>query len=93
MASPFSVMERSALSENSKNATLAQELVRRMMNTTEYLPQEERNKIIEKFITRLKRSGYNKDQIRNIVVSGLKGYETKMEKAKLNNEKLHRSAK
>ena len=93
MASPFSVMEKSALPENSKNATLAQELVRRMMNTSELLTQEERNEVIEKFIIRLKRSGYHEDQIRNIVMSGLKGYETKKEKAKLNDEKLHRSAK
>ena len=92
MSSPFSVMERSAQPENTKNSTLAQELIRRMLNTSEMIPQEERNVVVEKFILRLRRSGYNKDQVRNIIISGLKGYQTKKERAKLNNKMLHRSA-
>ena len=92
MASPFSVMERSAQPENTKNSTLAQDLVRRMFNTSEMLPQEERDMVIEKYILRLRRSGYSKKQVENIIISGLKGYETKKEKARKNNKVLHRSA-
>ena len=79
MASPFSVMERSALPENTKISTLTQDLVRRMLNTSELISQGERNLVIENYIIKLTRSGYSKVQFKRIVISGLKGYENKKE--------------
>ena len=50
MNSPFSILERSALPESTKMSSLTQEVVRRMANTSEDVPQEERNQIVENLI-------------------------------------------
>ena len=93
MNSPFCILERSALPDNTKISSLSQEIIRRMLNTCEQVPQEERNNIIENFISKLKRSGYRQDQVKNIVEAGLIGYERKLEKARASGQGIHRSAK
>ena len=92
MASPYCIMEKSAMPESTKVSSLAQDLVRRMTNTTEMVTQQERDSIVEDYILKLARSGYNKKQRREIIESGLKGYETKLEKAAKSGNPLHRSA-
>ena len=93
MTSPYCIMERTAMAENSKIASLSQDLIRRMTNTSEMVPQEVRDEIVEKYVSKLTVSGYNKDQVRRIVEAGLKGYQTKLVKCAKNGTKLHRSAK
>ena len=93
MNSPYCILERSALPENTKISSLAQEISRRMFNTSEEIPQEERNTIIENYISKMRRSGYRQDQIENIVKAGLIGYERKLEKARGSEQGIHRSAK
>ena len=90
--SKFCVMERTAMSENSKTSTLSQDLIRRMMNTSELVDQQERNATIEKYIDKLKVSGYSEIQVKNIIESGLKGYETKLNKARREKREIHRAA-
>ena len=92
MASPFCIMEKSAMPESTTVSSLSQDLIRRMVNTCERVLQQERDRIIEEYIKKLHRSGYNKEQIWNIVESGLKGYETKLDKAAKTGARLHRSA-
>ena len=93
MNSPFCILENSALSDSTKISSLSQEVIRRMMNTHEQVPQAERNTIIERFITKLRLSGYRKDQVENIISAGLKGYEKKLEKCQKSGKDLHRSAR
>ena len=93
MNSPFCILERSALPENTKISSLSQEVVRRMLNTSEMVRQEERNAILETFITKLRVSGYRQEQTKRIVEAGLKGYEGKLEKARKSGEDIHRSSK
>ena len=85
-------MEQSAMPMNNKNASLSQDLIRRMVNTSEMGSQRERNQIVEKYISRLRLSGYNGEQCKNIVESGLKGYQSKLENCKKFKSKLHRPA-
>ena len=92
MKNPYCVMQKSAMPEKSKISTLAQDLIRRMINTSEMVSQEERDGIIENYIDRLAVSGYSKAQIREIVQSGLLGYQTKLIKAEKAGENLHRGA-
>ena len=92
MKSPFCIMESSAMPSNTKTASLAQDLVRRMMNISESRSQEERNIVTEKYIQKLRRSGYSTTQTKEIVEAGLKGYESKREKCLKNGIELHRSA-
>ena len=50
VSSKFCLLEIGAMSENTKNATLSQDLIRRMLNTSERTKQEERNQVVEKYI-------------------------------------------
>ena len=93
MNSPFCILEKSALPDNTKISSLSQEVVRRMLHTSELVPQEERNQVVEKFVSKLKLSGYRDDQVREIVKAGLKGYERKLGKAKNMGTSVHREAK
>ena len=93
MTSKYCIMERSALSENMKTASLSQEVIRRMLNMSEEIPQEERNEVLEKFISKMETSGYSQEKIKNIVISGLKGYETKLKRARIEKRGIHRDGK
>ena len=75
MASNMMIQRDSAMPENSKMATLNQELVRRMMNTSEDLGMDERVLVVEDYCQKLANSGYKKPQITKVVVGGLTGYE------------------
>ena len=66
---------RSAMPEGTRRATLNQELIRRMVNTSELVPMNTRLEIIDKYAGKLLNSEYPLDQTRNIIIGGLKGYE------------------
>ena len=70
------------MSENPKMQCLANDLVRRMMNTKEDRPDSFRATIIDKYGVKLMTSGYSKEQSRRILVSGMKGYLRKKERRK-----------
>ena len=93
LSSKFVVMEKSALSWDSKRAVLSQEVIRRSMNMCNDISQEERDSKIENFTTMLLDSGYTHTQAREVVVSGLTGYERKVEKAASEGSEIHRGAK
>ena len=92
MKNPYCIMKSSAMSEKSKIQILSQDLIRRMQNTCQTIPQSERNKIVDSYTDRLVRSGYSQSQVREIIVSGLMGYENKVTRAKRDNIPLHRPA-
>ena len=92
MKTPFCVMKNSAMSEKSKISILSQDLIRRMQNTGQTISESERISIIDNYIDRLLVSGYNVEQIREIVESGLKGYLRKLNRAIKSGIPLHRPA-
>ena len=77
VSSKYCTLEISAMSWNMKRAILSQELIRRLLNTSDGVELEIKDKIVTSMCERLKRSGYRKDQIREIITSGLKGYNRK----------------
>ena len=91
LKSPYFVMMSSAMSASAKISTLSQDLIKRMMNCSETVPQSERDGIVNDYIDRLMVSGYE-NQVREIVESGLLGYEGKLERARKSNIPLHRPA-
>ena len=93
MGTRFCVKEESAMAYNSKRSALAQEVIRRRLNTSEMVPQMERNNILERFVDKLRRSGYNESQTREILVAGLSGYENKKNRAEREQKDLHRDGK
>ena len=63
------VEKRTAMRENQKVQILTQEVIRRLGNTTEGLPQREYQNMIDRFCQKLYNSGYSEDQMRRIVVA------------------------
>ena len=52
-----------------------QEMIRRMINTSEELEISERTQVVDEYAQKLINSGFKLDQTRNILVGGLTGYE------------------
>ena len=69
------LMQRSAMPENTKMATLNQEMIRRMVNTSELVDIEKRLEVIDNYARKLINSEYDLEVTRRIIVGGLKGYE------------------
>ena len=92
MKNPYCVMKSSAMSEKSKIQILSQDLIRRMQNVCQTISQSQKNEIIDNYSDRLFRSGYSQSQVREIIVSGLVGYENKLARAARQNIPLHRPA-
>ena len=81
-----------AMGENPKVQCLANDLVRRLLNTREELPNEERRKVIDGYGIKLLTSGYRRAQVRRILVSGMKGYLTKRSRRKAMGRRIHLTA-
>ena len=76
-------MKRSSQSEQSKYSILVNELSRRFVVIDEKISSEEKTEIIDHYTQQLKNSGYECDQIRDIIQSSLKGISRKEERLKL----------
>jgi hypothetical protein len=75
MASSLVIQRCSAMPENMRMATLNQEMVRRMVNTSEMVEMDTRIQIIDEYCQKLCDSGYEREQMRRAVVGGLTRYE------------------
>ena len=69
------LMRRSAMPENTRMATLNQEMIRRMVNTSELVSMETRLEVVDNYAQKLINSEYDLNITRRIIVGGLKGYE------------------
>ena len=90
---PYVVMERSAMGEQAKHSILAQDLIRRLSNVGEALFEEEKLQVINAYTEKLKVSGYNRKQTREIVISGLRGYNAKKQRAAKSGKPFYRLAR
>mgnify|MGYP001487967323 FL=1 len=73
---PITVLHRrSAMPESTRRSTLNQELIRRMVNTSEKVPMSKRLEIVDKYAQKMINSEYSVDMTRQTIVGGLKGYE------------------
>ena len=93
MNSQYVILENSAMSYKMKCAILSQEVVRRMLNTKETISQRERNEILNSFSEKMLRSGYDISQVREIFISGIRGYMRRVSLAEQKGSNLYRSAK
>ena len=92
MKSQFTIMRRSAMSEQQKMSILSNELVRRLSNIHRDVLQEEIKEVTEHFITQLKNSGYERKQAREIVVCGVVGWRRKLERREIEGKNQFLSA-
>ena len=88
------IRKESALSENQKIQILSQELVRRLFNTKETLNKEYRSLIINEYTQKIINSGYSSDQVKKIILSGIKGYFGKVRRRRKDQvgKRIHRTA-
>ena len=61
--------------EGIRRATLNQEMVRRMVNTSEMVPLADRLEVVNDYVQKLVNSEYSVNETRDIIIGGLKGYE------------------
>ena len=62
------------MEENVKVQILAQDMVRRLNNSSEDLGMVQRKRLVDNYAQKLLNSGYAVAQVRRIIVSGIKGF-------------------
>ena len=60
-----------------KDQILANDLIRRLLNTGWDMPSSEVEKVVDGYGVKLAKSGYDKNRIRGIIVAGMRGFERK----------------
>ena len=90
---PYVVMERSAMGEQAKNSILANDLIRRLSNIRQNIFDKEKTRVIDHYTEKLRLSGYNFKQAREVITSGLRGYEAKVRRAEKEKRPLYRKAR
>ena len=71
------IHKKSAMGENIKSQILSQDLIRRLLNTSEDLSNEYREHVVDEYGKKILNSGYTREQAIRILVNGIKGYENK----------------
>ena len=67
MVSPMVLHKRSAMPEGIRRATLNQEMIRRMVNTSEKVPVAERVRVVDEYTQKLVNSEYDIEEARDKV--------------------------
>ena len=70
---------------------LSQEVIRRERNTSRNVQEEDRIQIRNKFLMKLRMSGYSTKQRINIMLSGLKGYRAMVETEEQGGRRVNRA--
>ena len=92
MKTKYVILESSAMDYSQKMQILGNDLCRRLLNTKQSLCQDVKDEIVNNYATTLLRSGYKTSSVRQILISGLRGFKNKVLRASEAGTKLHRSA-
>ena len=82
----------SAMEENAKIQTVSNDLVRRLCNTGESLGAREKCRVVDSYAQKLSNSGYSLEQVRRILVNGIKGFEGRKLRCQREGRPLYRKA-
>ena len=74
------VQRRSAMGGIVKAQILANDLVRRLLNTGEGLPGQESVKVVDDYSLKLRRSGHGREKVQEIIIAGIRGFERKVKR-------------
>ena len=91
VSSNVGVQMLSAMDENSKMKTLANDLTRMLLNTSETLGMEEKVKVVDRYSQKMFNSGFGLEQVRRIVTNGIKGYERRLRENRVGVRRVHRT--
>ena len=86
------VQQRSAMEENARIQILSNDMRRRLSNTDPRQGREEYTRVVDMFAKKLLTSGYDKTQVRRIILGGIRGLERKKERAKKEGRPLYRTS-
>ena len=90
MNSKYCVMKEAGLTENTKRAVLAAEVLRRLFNMDEEVGRQVRDDVINKFSNKMRRSGYNSRERQLATMNGLIGYVRRKAKCREEGTPLYR---
>ena len=91
MASPFTVLKRSAISDRCKRVTLFQEGIRRLQNTSLNVPQSTIRDIMSEYSNTLRISGYSERFRSNTINGVMERWKTVTKEVEDGKRVLHRS--
>ena len=92
-ASKMCLQSDTALSQNCLVQSLVQDVIRRMLNCSSHTTPATRREVIDKFGQKMINSGHTIEETRRNILSGLKGWKTKVKRCKAANKPVHKSAK
>ena len=87
------VQRASAMEENSKKKILANDQIRRLLNTHEKAGKVAQEIALDQYAQKLMNSGYPREETIRIIVAGLKGFERKVSNCKKAGKKIYRTSK
>ena len=87
------IHKNTALSENCKIQSLHNEIMRRLKNCSDRVTWEEKIAVLDRFAQKMFNSGYDEEQIRRVMIGGVKGYERFRKRCEKEKRQIHRSAK
>ena len=90
MASALEIQKDSAISEQTKRATLVQGGLTRLLNTSIELGKDKQNEILSQYMKKLQTSGYDKKFRVEILKSIIKAWKSILEKDRTGERPLHR---
>ena len=94
MKTPLVIIARSGMSVQQKIQILANDLTRRLYNISkDKIEQEEYNKIIDQLTKELKNAEYNYKTAREIIISGIRGWKTRLARREEKGQEIYRLAK
>ena len=91
-SSNITVQKRTAMAEDAKIQIVSNDLIRRLLNSSEELGRGAKVKVVDEYAQKLANSGYGREQIKRILCNGIKGYEGKLRRCREEGRKLHRSS-
>ena len=93
MKTPLVIMSRSGMSTYQKVQILANEVTRRLFNINKNgVEQAEFNKVVDQITQELKISEYNYKTAREIVISGIRGWRTRLNRREQKGQEQYRPA-
>ena len=90
MNTPYVIMASTAIPQKVKVTTMVQEVIRRMRNMCKWVEKWEVEEELSKFCGKMKLSGYGEGFRREVLLSGIKGYERMVVNQREGRRKLYR---
>ena len=91
-SSNLTVQRRTAIGEDAKVQVVSNDLVRRLQNNTEELGRGAKVEMVNNYAQKLANSGYRGEQLKRIIINGIKGYENKRRRCRELGRGVHRTS-